>query len=731
MRFGSSLRILGLAAMLLVAIAAYCRPSAAQDAAPQINASETERLLKTLENPEERQKFIEQLRALVNAQNAVEPPPAPVPDRVATRFLEMLSEHIAAVGDSLFRAAAFFAHAPQFYGWLVQELSDSANRARLLEIFAKVLAVLLAGWLAEYIVARILARLRRWIEARPVRDRWARVPWAAALALVMAVPIVVFAAVAFGTLVLVEPARVTRLVALALINANLLARVIVLLVSIVLVPQVSALRPVPLTDETAAYLYVWARRLTNIAVYGYFLAEVAYLLGLPMAGHDFLLKLLGLIVALLLIILVLQNRGAVALAIGEARAAAPEGAAAMRGTRRILAEYWHVAAILYIAVVFTVWLVRPQQGFLFVIRATVVTVIAFALARIVSRLAVRAMAAIFHITEDIRQRFPALESRANRYLQVFNIVAMTIIYGFAALVILQAWGIDSFLWITTPTGRRVGLSVVSLAITVLVALGLWEGINAALERYAKQTFGPSFSRRSARGRTLVTLAQRTVSIILVVLVGLVFLSEIGINIAPLIAGAGIVGLAVGLGAQTLVKNLIEGIANLLEDTFAVGDAVRIGDLSGVVEEISMRTVRLRDFAGHVHTVPFSEIKTVTNMTRDFAFAVFEIGVGYGSDIDRVCEVLRQEAAELRHDPVLGPAIVSDLDIVGLDKFGDSAVVIKSRLRVQPPNQQWAVMRAFNRRIKIAFDREGIEIPFPQRTVRVIGDAKLVGSAAGT
>jgi small-conductance mechanosensitive channel len=210
---------------------------------------------------------------------------------------------------------------------------------------------------------------------------------------------------------------------------------------------------------------------------------------------------------------------------------------------------------------------------------------------------------------------------------------------------------------------------------------------------------------------------------------MIILSELGINIAPLLAGAGMVGIAVGLGAQTLVKNLIEGISNLVEDSFAVGDVVKLGDFSGVVEEISMRIVRLRDFAGQVHTIPFSEIKTITNMTRDFSFAVFELGVGYESDIDRVRAILTQEAAALRADPEFGPVITGDLEFSGLDTFGDSAITVKGRMRTEP-GKQWQVQRAFNQRIKLAFEREGIDIPFPHRTIRIIGDAKAITGPNG-
>jgi len=704
-------------------------PAAAQDASSEaaaaLSASDLERLLATLENPEERDKFIKQLRGLVEAQKQTEPSIPLVQERMASRFLETLSEHVADMGQTLLSAAAFIADAPKAYAWLQAELGDERNRRRLIEIFATVIGVLLAGWLAEYIATRLLAGPRRWVETRQVAGRWARLPYAALFALLQAIPVLVFAAVAFSALTISEPSRTARLVALALINANLLARAIMLAVGVLLVPQCASLRPLRLTDETAAYMYVWAKRITSIAVYGYFIAEAGLLVGVPPRGHRFLLDLLGVIIGLLSVVLILQNRAAVAETIlaprrppnGEEAEGPPSEA--LKGTQRFAAEYWHVAAILYVGIVFAVWIFHPGGGPLFVIRATLFSAIALGIARLIVQLAHRAMSHVFRITGDIRTRFPALEARANRYLQVFNVAIAVVAYGGAASAILQAWGVRSFDWLTSPAGRRIAVSLTSIALIVIIATVVWEAINAVLERYALRAFGDAPSRRGMRARTLVMLGQRVLLAVIVVFVGMIILSEIGINIAPLIAGAGMVGIAVGLGAQTLVKNLIEGISNLIEDSFAVGDVVNLGGISGVVEEISMRVVRLRDFSGSVHTIPFSEIKVITNMTRDFSFAVFELGVGYDTDMERVRAVLEKEAAALRADPELGSAITGDLEIAGLDKFGDSAITIKARIRTLP-GKQWPVQRAFNQRIKTAFEREGIDLPFPQRTIRIIG-----------
>jgi small conductance mechanosensitive channel len=221
--------------------------------------------------------------------------------------------------------------------------------------------------------------------------------------------------------------------------------------------------------------------------------------------------------------------------------------------------------------------------------------------------------------------------------------------------------------------------------------------------------------RSARTRTLLPLLRTTMSIVLVTMVALIVLSELGLNIVPLLAGAGVAGIAVGFGSQALVKDVITGLFILLEDTLAIGDIVDVGkDHAGVVEAISIRTIKLRDVAGTVHTVPFSEVSTVRNMTRDYAYFVCDVGVQLREDPDRVIAVLCEVADGMRKDSGWSESIVERLDVIGVDKFTDSAMVIRSRLKTLPL-RQWAVGHEFNRRMKKAFDELGIEMPAINQT----------------
>ncbi|MGR3342424.1 MAG: mechanosensitive ion channel family protein, partial [Paracoccaceae bacterium] len=209
---------------------------------------------------------------------------------------------------------------------------------------------------------------------------------------------------------------------------------------------------------------------------------------------------------------------------------------------------------------------------------------------------------------------------------------------------------------------------------------------------------------------------------------LIVLSELGINIGPLLAGAGVIGLAVGFGSQTLVKDVITGLFILVENTIAVGDYVEVGGHEGDVESLSIRTIRLRDPAGTVHTVPFSDVGTVVNYTRDFSNVVLNIGIAYRENVDEVMAVIENLGREMAEDKTLGGDIMTPIVAQGVQSLDDSAVIIRAKMRVRA-GTQWGMKREFNRRLKNRFDELGIEIPFPQRTI-TFGENKTGDAIAG-
>lgn len=220
-----------------------------------------------------------------------------------------------------------------------------------------------------------------------------------------------------------------------------------------------------------------------------------------------------------------------------------------------------------------------------------------------------------------------------------------------------------------------------------------------------------------RLRTLSQVIRYVLTVTITVVAGILILSEIGISVAPILGAAGVVGIALGFGAQSLVKDYFTGFFLLLENQIRVGDVVEAGGKSGLVEEVTLRYLRLRDYSGNVHYIPNGSITIVTNMSMGFAFAVMDIGVAYRENTDRVVGVLRSVGQTLRAEEGFTGKILDDLEIAGVDSLADSAVIIRCRFQVAPL-EQWNVRREFLRRVKQAFDAEGIEIPFPHRKLIV-------------
>jgi len=220
-----------------------------------------------------------------------------------------------------------------------------------------------------------------------------------------------------------------------------------------------------------------------------------------------------------------------------------------------------------------------------------------------------------------------------------------------------------------------------------------------------------------RAETLKSVIRYVLNIGILVIAVVIILDELGIEIGPILAAAGVFGLAVGFGAQSLVKDVISGFFILLEDQIRVGDVVQIADKGGIVEEVNLKMTILRDLAGNVHYVPNGEIKVVTNMTKGYSRYLFDIGVAYREDVDEVMAIMKEVDEDLRSDPDFKNDILEPLEILGLDQFAESALIIKARTTTKPI-KQWRVAREFNRRLKKKFDEKNIEIPYPHLTLYI-------------
>lgn len=275
---------------------------------------------------------------------------------------------------------------------------------------------------------------------------------------------------------------------------------------------------------------------------------------------------------------------------------------------------------------------------------------------------------------------------------------------------MNARAFDELLqWLRTGGVHLTIIVAGSLVLVYLLKLASDRVVRAVAEAGAGQV-----SEREKRALTLAGIVKTVGTTVIVIIATMMGLQELGLNITPVIAGAGVVGLAVGFGAQSLIKDVIAGFFIILEGQFAVGDVIKTGEISGHVERLNLRVTTLRDFSsGAVHFIPNSEFKVVSNLTKEWSRVALDIGVAYHEDIDRVVVVLQRIGQELAQDQRVGPLLLEPPEVLGIESFGESQVTIKVMVKTLP-QRQWEVAREFRRRIKATFGKEGIEMPYPTR-----------------
>lgn len=321
------------------------------------------------------------------------------------------------------------------------------------------------------------------------------------------------------------------------------------------------------------------------------------------------------------------------------------------------------------------------------------------------------------VTIRMKNRMRFIAQRLHVNYKKMRFYQRAIYYFFLSFILLavltallSTWNISITDYLSEDFITSSLANIVTIYLLVLGASVIIDISSGLVEQFFIR-WGGSQSRID----TLLPIAKTTVFITFATIFTLMLLSELGINVMPLLAGAGVLGFAIGFGAQTIIKDLLTGFIIILEDLIQVGDVVKLADRTGVIEKITIRKVQLRDLGGSVYTVPFSEITIVENLTKEYSIALFEVGVAYRENMDYVCTLLSQVDEKLREDDNFKNDILEPLEIFGLDKFADSAIIIKARIKTKP-SQQWRISREFNRRIKILFDKENIEIPFPHQTI---------------
>ncbi|MBR0794408.1 mechanosensitive ion channel [Bradyrhizobium jicamae] len=720
-----------------------------------LTPEQAKRALETLQDDKKRGEMIDTLRAIANAspkaaQPAPEPQSSPIPladDSLGAQLLLMVSEQVTDISHEVADVARTVTHFPAFYYWIVRTANDPDAYGLMIDIAWKLALVFGCALAAEWVVFRLIKRPVAFLEqhlpqtarvpaqvlasADPpssvtdvthepelhrrrlsLAHAWQsliRLPFVLGRLVLELLPVLVFVGIATALLgTEIGDQSTTRLVILAVVNAYAFSRALICAVR-ALVSPFGLFR---VRAETAAYIEIWARRIVAVGVSGICFANVALLLGLHRAGYAALLRLVMLVVHLFIVVIILQCRRQVADAI---RAPADRIGLAARIRNRV-AGLWHVLAIALDLALWAVWALNIRNGYSLLLQYFVGTIAVLLITRLVTMVVLSLIDRGFRISPDLLQRFPGLEMRANRYLPLLRriVAAVIALIGFVAL--LEVWGVDAIVWFYGgQIGGRLISAVVTIGIAALAAAVIWEVANAVMDRQINALSREGHFARAARLRTFQPMLRTALLCLIVAVVGLTALSEIGVNVAPLLAGAGIVGIAIGFGSQKLVQDLITGLFLLLENTVQVGDTVTVSGLSGVVENVSIRTMRLRAGDGAVHVVPFSAVTTITNASRGAGNAAVSVNVAFKEDTDRAGQILKDIVAEMRREAEYRAVIRGDLELWGVDKVDGSVVTIVGQIRCTDGGR-WPVQREFNRRMKRRFQENGIEIASMGQTI---------------
>ncbi|MEO1091310.1 MAG: mechanosensitive ion channel domain-containing protein [Pseudomonadota bacterium] len=691
-----------------------------------------QRVIDVLENDQQRQEVLETLQTLAQVTAPQEPAPAALVAQPVRMLLAEIDERLADVDAAVDGLLQSGDRLEEAWAWLQLQASVPGLRSFWEDVFVTFAAVAGGALLASLLVRRLLRGARRsfarYEPPTPLHFAVAIV----AHALVRVLPVVVFVAIVTFVAVVNLDFSYQESVIVDLVQGLAFVTGVAALVRAFVNHANPHMRLKGLDGPTALSLERSVIRVLSVGGYGYFGLRAARTLGLPWTIHGFLENVLFFVTVLLFVRLVLRFREPGAAGLRQLADGNDQGFLGRFLPWSWVASYWHVAAILFGLAIYGAWVIDVPGGAPFLASGLLLTFSILFMGRLVNvwlspvRDSTGGPAAGADGEDsDLADVIAKAKSSPLRFLARICVTVVAIV------LILQVWGADVVGWLGSEEGKRVRDAVTASAIVVALGYAVWTILSMLIRQAIEETNAAGRPVRSNRTRTLLTIGRNVLFVAVWLTVALTALGELGVNPAPLIAGAGVIGLAVGFGSQQLVQDIITGFFILLEDTIAVGDVIDVGGKGGVVEAVSLRTVRLRGYDGQVHTMPYSGISTISNLTKDYSYYVFDVGVAYKENTDRVVEVLREIGADMQRERAFRRLILEPLEIAGVDAFLDSAVVVKARFKTRPL-QQWTVGREFNRRMKLRFDELGIEIPFPQRTVHVMpatASAAAVGTAA--
>ena len=683
-----------------------------------------EALADLLEDEQARQQLIDHLRQQAAAPEASDAAAAAAPPSLPQQLAELTSR---VVNDVSHDAQAVF----NVLAGLFQAGSDASTLdwdyffTAAVNLGMVIVATVALFLIFRHLVRPLFSRLNQWSLSATNLNPVIRLVICVILAALVDVAVVALAYIGgnlAATFAVGETGELSTRASLFL-NAFLIIELIKTGMRMLFSSRYDALRLLPISAAEARYWNRWLARLIGLVGYGMLVvAPLASTYLTPALGQAVgTLIMLGAFVYA--VVVVLKNRLRMR---GELKGIALRSDfTATRISLQLLARTWHLIALAYFLMVLVLTLTRPADALPFVLFATLKSVAAVVVGILLSNLLTHSIGRRIQLSDDLRQKLPLLEPRLNSYIPNALRIIRTLILISVVLLVLDAWGAFNLAaWYASESGRTIVGTLFSVAMILLLAIALWLTLASLIEH--KLNPSANHAIPSARAQTLLSLFRNALAITLLTMTIMIVLAEIGINIGPLIAGAGVLGLAIGFGAQKLVQDIITGIFIQVENAMNTGDVVTVGGITGTAERLSIRSVGIRDLSGTYHVVPFSSVDTVSNYMREFGNHLGEYNIAYRENIDEAIEQLQLAYEALKENTEHGHKLLAPLDVAGVTTLGDNGVTIRVIIKTTP-GDQWGVGRAYNRLVKMHFDAAGIEVPFPHTTLYFGQDKN--GSAA--
>lgn len=727
-----------------------------------LSRQEAQQLLQILNDPQQRESFAHTLslmaRGLPIAENAAPTTATPTTSVPAVHPLSptQADQDIGSglvslrhqMRNNLHNFAALFSDLAQIGPWARHELSNSTSRQAIFDAFTGAIGTVLVGLIIERLLFIALRKpLERLRDRASLNDHGAkratdeknvagesapaddpqhkrvddqrrqvavlrflvRVPFVIGHFALKAIPVLGFLGIAYlATLVMPWSAQASS-VTLTLAFSYAAARGLYLVVETALAPRSPSIRLLPVPDLTARIIVRWWNILVAAPAVIVCLSVLGQEFDMPENGTAAMIRGVVLVEHILIAAFIWRIRRIIAHALQPSADTEGKPFWVFIGA---VARLWWIPAMFLDLSLWIVWAAHLRGGYIWIVSTTGITVGILIVSRVIAILAYGLQDRIFRISPQMAERIPDLQASADRYYPIVRAVLTGTLVFLTLIALTQAWGLPTVnFFLHNGLGSRLLGAVLTMIVAATIAVLIWESVNTLLNKQISHFQSADQASRATRLRTVLPIIRTVLLALIIIIVTVTTLSQIGINVTPLLTGAGIMGAAIAFGSQSLVKDFITGFFMLVEDAIQVGDWVTTGGVSGTVENLSIRTVKVRDINGDLHIIPFSSVSSIANTARGYNQLVIKQQVDLSEDPSRVNAIMSKAIADMRKDDLFGPMVLSDYMDLGVDRSDSNGSTIIGAIRTLPM-MKWKVQREFYRRIANPFAQAGIKFYTP-------------------